>query len=177
MHLDVVPRKTDLARDMIQRRHTLPRSQRMFLIMIDGRKSLRDLSEAASQLGIDNAALASLANAGLIQWSRDDSAPERAPVGIMPASGLANATSTAQRSVPLVAIKLYAMDLLALLLAGQDHALRDAARQVGDADSLRVWLVRCADEIARLNNSDRAELFRVRVESQLPPDFLAQVAA
>ncbi len=69
------------------------------------------------------------------------------------------------------------MDLVALLLPGQDHALRDAARDVRDADSLRTWIERCADEIARRNHPERAELFRVRVASQLPPDFLARIAA
>ncbi len=80
-------------------------------------------------------------------------------------------------STPLVAVKLYAMDLVALLLPGQDHALRDAARDVRDADSLRTWIERCADEIARRNHPERAELFRVRVASQLPPDFLPRIAA
>lgn len=173
MHLDVIPCKTDLARSMLQRRDTLPRPQRLFLIMIDGHKSLRELSEAATQLGIDNVALAALANAGLIQWSRDDDAASRE----RPAGAPAPAAASAQRGVPLVAVKLYAMDLVALLLPGKDQALRDAARQVGDADGLRAWLVRCADEIAQLNDPDRAELFRLRVESQLPPDFLAPVAA
>ncbi len=72
MHLDVVPRPTDLARDLLRRAGAMPRAQRQFLHLLDGRKSLRDLLEPAMQLGIDNVALASLANAGLIQWSRDE---------------------------------------------------------------------------------------------------------
>jgi hypothetical protein len=72
MHLDVVPRKTDLARAVLQRAGAVPRSQRQFMILIDGRRSLRDLLEPAMQLGIDNVALAALANTGLIQWSRDE---------------------------------------------------------------------------------------------------------
>ncbi len=177
MHLDIVPRKTELARDMLQRRDTLPRPQRLFLIMIDGHKSLRELSEAARQLGIDNAALAKLANAGLIQWSRDDGVRDRELSEATTAPEAAPQAAPAERGIPLVAVKLYAMDLVALLLPGQDHALRDAAREVGDADGLRTWIAHCADEIARRNHPDRAELFRVRVASQLPSDFLAQVAA
>ncbi len=175
MHLDVIPRKTELARDMLQRRDAMPRSQRMFLIMVDGRKSLRDLSSAAAQLGIDNVALASLANAGLIQWSRDEgAATDRSHA---PTSLPESEAPPAARSVPLAAVKLYAMDLVALLLPGRDHILRDAAREVGDADSLRAWLAQCAGEIARNNDPDRAELFRVRVGSQLPPNFLEPVCA
>lgn len=177
MHLDVIPRKTDLARDMLQRRDTLPRSQRMFLIMIDGRKSLRELSDAAQQLGINNAALASLANAGLIHWSRDEVEADRARPAAVAAQGDAPAESAAERTIALVAVKLYAMDLVALLLPGLDHALRDAARDVRDADSLRTWIERCADEIAQRNHPERAELFRVRVASQLPSDFLPRIAA
>ena len=177
MHLDIVPHKTDLARDMLQRRDTLPRSQRMFLIMIDGRKSLRDLSEAAQQLGIDNAALARLANAGLIHWSRDEIEAEGPRPVATPIQEPAPAQAAAERTVPLVAVKLYAMDLVALLLPGQDHALRDAARDVSDAHSLGAWIERCAGEIAQRNHPDRAELFRERVASQLPSDFLARVAA
>jgi hypothetical protein len=74
MHLDVIPRKTDLAHAVLQRAGTVPRSQRQFLGLIDGRKSLRDLLEPAMRLGIDSRALAALANGGLIHWSRDEGA-------------------------------------------------------------------------------------------------------
>ena len=171
MDLDVILTKTALARELLQRRDTLPRSQRLFLIMVDGRKSMRDLSEAAIQLGIDGSALATLANAGLIKWSREATSSDRAQPASKPAP------PPAARSVPLVAVKLYAMDLVALMLPGQDHALRDAARDVGDADGLRTWLMRCADEIAQRNDRDRAELFRARVASQLPLDFFDQTSA
>lgn len=75
MHLDVIPRKTDLACHVLRHAGAIPRAQRQFLHLIDGHKSLRDLSESATQLGIDNVALASLANAGLIHWSRDEAVP------------------------------------------------------------------------------------------------------
>ena len=175
MHLDTIPRKTDLARNMLQGRDTLPRAQRLFLIMIDGRKSLRELSEPAARLGIDNVALASLANAGLIHWSRDEASPLRTRAELVPTAETTPAS--AERGIPLVAVKLYAMDLVALMLPGQDHDLRTEAREVGDADAMRAWLLRCADEIARRSDADRAELFRVRVASQLPANFLAAVAA
>jgi hypothetical protein len=71
MHLDVIPSKTDRAREVLLRRDALPRNQRLFLVMIDGRKSLRELAEAARELDIDNVALASMVNAGLVQWYND----------------------------------------------------------------------------------------------------------
>jgi hypothetical protein len=71
MHLDIIPSKTPLAREVLLRRDALPRAQCLFLAMVDGTKSLRELSESALQLGIGPAALAALVNAGLLQWSRE----------------------------------------------------------------------------------------------------------
>ena len=96
MHLDVIPRKTDRACEALRERNALPRNQRLFLIMVDGHKSLRDLSEAAAQLGIDGVALASMVNAGLFHWQRSDVVPES---GASPISETAarRRTATQQR--------------------------------------------------------------------------------
>ena len=113
MHLDIVPNKTARAREVLLRRDALPHNQRLFLIMIDGQKSLRDLSQAASQLGIDSVALAALVNAGLVAWHGGEggaaSGAGRAPA--------ATPEGHAPRSLPsLAAAKLYAIDLAALML-------------------------------------------------------------
>ena len=72
MHLDTVLRKTDRARDLLRQQDALPRAQRLFLALLDGATPLRALHDPARQLGIDATALARLANAGLIEWSRSD---------------------------------------------------------------------------------------------------------
>ena len=175
MHLGVIPCKTDRARDALLRRDSLPRNQRMFLIMIDGRKSLRDLSEAADQLGIDSVALSSMVNAGLIRWQEGPGAT--APVPAPAASAPSQPPRAVAKAAPsLAAAKLYAMDLAALMLPGQDGELRAAARQVTDADGLRAWLADSARAIGTRAGADRASLFLERVGAMLPADFFEAIA-
>ena len=66
MLADAIPCKTALARQSLLQRDALPRAHRLFLILIDGQKSLRQLSVASRQLGIDHATLEALTHAGLI---------------------------------------------------------------------------------------------------------------
>ena len=170
MHLDDIPRKTDRAREALLQRNALPRNQRLFLIMVDGCKSLRDLSEAAAQLGINGVALASMVNAGLVQWQRRDVLSEP---GASPISETAAATEQ-QAPTPLpslAATKFYAIDPVTLMLSGQDHALREAARQIVDADGLRKWLFDAESQILERAGTDRAALFLAKVGAMLPADF------
>jgi len=167
MHPDVIPRKTERARTLLLQRDALPRSRRLFLIMIDGQKSLRDLSDAARQLGIDSAMIASMVNAGLVQWQRDEPAP-------LPAKRVVATATAGQTPAPsfsLAAAKFYAMNLTALMLPGEDAELREAARQVTDADGLRNWLGTAAMQIAARAGDDRGNLFLGKVAGMLPADF------
>lgn len=171
MHLDIVLSKTERGRRALQHREALPRPQRLFLIMIDGHKSLRELSAAAKELGIDSVALAAMANKGLIHWTGRAETIGHATGVRTPAPAPA---PRPQHS--LAAAKLYALDLVALMLPGRDGELREAARQVTDADALRRWLQRSAREIARGNSSERAALFLDRVGAMLPSDFFVPEA-
>ena len=175
MHLDDIPRKTDRAREALLQRNALPRNQRLFLIMVDGCKSLRDLSEAAAQLGINGVALASMVNAGLVQWQRRDVVSEPGASPISETVGRTAAATEHQAPTPLpslAATKFYAIDLVALMLSGQDHALREAARQIVDADGLRRWIVDAESQILERAGIDRAALFLAKVGAMLPADFL-----
>lgn len=72
MNLDIVPTMTARARATLLQRDALPRNQRLFLMLVDGRSTLRELSGAANHLGIDSGAFASMVNAGLMGWQRSD---------------------------------------------------------------------------------------------------------
>lgn len=67
MHIDAVLRKTDRACLALQTTHALPQRLRQFLLMVDGQKSLRELSPAAKAMGVDHAALAAMVNRGLVE--------------------------------------------------------------------------------------------------------------
>ncbi|MEK8034012.1 hypothetical protein AACH06_24575 [Ideonella sp. DXS29W] len=69
MHMDVVLRPTKLASTALSAGMLIPRSHRQFLQLLDGRKTLRDLSDAARDMGVDHSALATMVNRGLISWT------------------------------------------------------------------------------------------------------------
>jgi hypothetical protein len=168
---DVIPRKTERAREALKARAALPHNQRMFLIMVDGRKSLRELAQVAGQLGIDEQALAAMARDGLLQLRRPPGAPVPPAVVAEPEPAPA-----APRALPsMAAVKLYAIDLMALMLPGQDGPLRESARQLTDPAGMRLWLNEAATQIAARASDERAQLFMARVGDMLPPGFLVQL--
>jgi len=171
-----VPCKTDLGRRALQGRD-FPgtRAQRMFLIMADGRTPMSELSAAAAQLRMDEQALHALEAAGLLSWRHRiparvaDVVRTPQPVVAAPAQ-----SSAAPRS--LAAAKMYALDLAALMLQGQDQAVREAARAVGTAAELQRWLADTARAIGGRAGSERAGLFIQRVTALLPADAHIAIA-
>src|SRR5262245_12053583 len=142
MHSSAIPRKTELAKVVLQGRD-FPgtRAQRSFLIMVDGRKPLRELAEAAEQLGVDDAAVTALVDAGLIEWVRRPSerAASAGSNGPQPSPTRATSGTAAQpRRAPvaparaprsMAATKMFVLDLATLMLQGQDGEVREAARE------------------------------------------------
>ncbi len=173
--LDAIPRKTERAREALKERAALPHNQRLFLIMVDGRKSLRELAEPAERLGIDRRALAAMAHGGLLQLRKPPAGPP-STISTFGDESLPFAEAEPERTPPrpmpsLAATKLYAIDLMALMLPGQDGALRDAARQLTDADGMRRWLGQASAQIAARASEERASLFMEKVGGMLPSDF------
>ena len=101
--LDAVPCKTERARAVLQQRDALPRGRRLFLIMVDGRRPLRDLAEAARGLGIDDDALAAMVADGLLRWQGTAAAPAA------PLAAPASEPAAPRPVASLAAAKLYAM--------------------------------------------------------------------
>jgi hypothetical protein len=173
MHADAIPYKTELARNTLQQRDALPRGHRLFLIMVDGQKSLRQLAEAAKHLDIDDLVLRSLVESGLIQWQAMSRRTFNMPSAVdAPSPPSTPRVAPARSPRSLAAAKIYAMDLAALMLPGQDGGIRDAARNVTDAGEMHAWLTEAAQQIAARAGDERAALFVAKVASVLPVDFL-----
>lgn len=137
-----------------------PRAHRLFLIIVDGRKTLRELAAPLRSLGLDEAGLRQLMADG---WLGVNAAPA--------AGSTARAAAAVDAPPPaasLGAAKMYALDLLALMLPGRDAGLRAATREVHDEAALREWIERAAAAIGRHAGEDRAGVFRERVGQQLP---------
>lgn len=176
MLASAIPRKTEHAKLVLQGRD-FPgtRAQRLFLIMVDGRKPLRELAGPASHLGIDEAALQQLLDAGLIEWvprttqrsapAADTAAPTAPPTPAQP--------SPARSPRTMAAAKMYVLDLATLMLQGQDREVRDAAREVTDAEQMKDWLNATAERIADRAGTERAAAFVARVIEVLPDDVAA----
>lgn len=134
------------------------RSQRLFLIIVDGRKSLRELAAPLRSLGLDEAGLRQMLADGWLASAVNACAP----------AAVAAAPAPARAQLPLAAVKMYALDLVALMLPGRDAALRASVREVqGEAD-LRAWIECAAEAIAAHAGADRAAVFRERVGRQMP---------
>lgn len=152
------------------------RPQRLFLIIVDGRKTLRELAAPLRSLGLDEAALRRMLAEGWL-------AANPPPAAAAGAAGAPSAKSAPRaepvRATPsLGAVKMYALDLVALMLPGRDAALREAARQVQDEQRLRDWLERAAGMIAQQAGPERADVFRERVQAQMPEsDLLSESPA
>ncbi|GAA0755094.1 hypothetical protein LRH25_29195 [Ideonella azotifigens] len=173
MNPDAIPCKTELARELLRQRNALPRSQRLFLIMIDGRQPLRHFAQAAAQLGIGASALNNLVSDGLLQWGANQPAPGQKAAAPLPAEPEPPTASPQRAPAPmpsLAAAKMYAMDLAALMLPGQDGAIRQASRAVIGPGELRIWLGETARLIAEQAGPQRAALFLEKVGAMLPDD-------
>jgi hypothetical protein len=136
-----------------------PRAHRLFLIIVDGRKTLRELAAPLRSLGLDEHGLRQMMADG---WLGVNVAPAADP------SARAAPAHDAAPPPSLGAVKMYALDLLALMLPGRDAGLRAATREVHDEPALRQWIERAAAAIGRHAGDDRAAVFRERVGRQLP---------
>ncbi|MDP4300046.1 hypothetical protein [Leptothrix discophora] len=160
--------KTDLGRAVLRDRalpqaQGLNRARRSLLIMVDGRRTLRELGPAIDALGLVREDLQWLVDRRLMRWGDATGSPVLA--------GEAGPTRPAgNRSV--AGAKLYALDLLGRLLAQEDAPLREAARAVTHDAHLMPWLRQCAVDIARRSTEDRAALFLVKVQSMVPEHLL-----
>jgi hypothetical protein len=164
MRLDTVLCKTALARELLQQRDTIPRHQRLFIIMVDGQKTLGELAAAAKQLGIDHTALSAMVNSGLLAPIEPSSRTRIKEAGPPPAP-------PSSPSFSLAAAKLYSMDLVALMLPGEDADLREAARDVIDAAALRAWITLASIQIGQRSSDERAQFFLSKVNAMLPAGF------
>jgi hypothetical protein len=67
------PVKTDRCRQtLLDRRAPVSRARRSFLIMVDGKRRLDELGIAMAMLGLNDADLQELTDAGLLAWHPDD---------------------------------------------------------------------------------------------------------
>jgi hypothetical protein len=138
------------------------RAQRLFLIIVDGRKTLAQLAAPLRALGLDEPALRRLLDAG---W-----------LGINPPASLGSAEAAparrparAARPRTLGAAKMFALDLLARILPAGEPPLREAARRVHTEAELRAWIAEAGRRIGEQAGPDRAEVFLRRVLEALPP--------
>lgn len=184
MRPDAIPRKTERGRQALGgREFPGTRAQRLFLIMVDGHKSLRELAAAAEQLRLDGQALRELVDRGLMDWAppaRASAPKPPAPAAGHPAgateprdgAGLPQSTGAvpeegrAPRS--LAAAKMYALDLAALMLRAQDAQVRESARDVADGQALQAWLLDVARRITVEAGVERAATFLEKVGAVLP---------
>ena len=151
------------------------RPQRLFLIIVDGRKTLRELAAPLRSLGLDEPALRRMLAEG---WLGMNPPPASAPgAADVPAGTSGPRAETARPRPSLGAVKMYALDLVALMLPGRDAALREAARQVQDERRLRDWVERAAGVIAQQAGPARADVFRERVRERMPASGLQPVSS
>ena len=135
-----------------------PRAHRLFLIIVDGRKTLRELAGPLRSLGLDEQGLRRLMADG---WLGVIASPAADP--------WRRAAADADPGAPsLGAARMYALELLALMLPSRDAGLRAAIRAVHDEPALREWIERAAAAIGRHAGDDRAAVFRERVCGRLP---------
>lgn len=151
------------------------RPQRLFLIIVDGRKTLRELAAPLRSLGLDEPALRRMLAEG---WLAVNPPPASAVGAARGPSGTSAPGTEPVRSTPsLGAVKMYALDLVALMLPGRDAALREAARQVQDGQRLRDWVELAAGIIAQQAGPQRADVFRERVQERMPDPGLLSVTS
>ncbi len=140
------PAKTEAARQLLAGpRGTLPVPLRMLLINVDGRRDEPALLDIARSLGLDDQALQTLRDAGLVT------------------ARPARQVDPSARQRRLMRAKMFALDLAARMLAGRDAELRDSARLVDCEASFLVWLADACAHIEAVASAERAQVYRERV--------------
>ncbi len=183
------PRKSEAARALLQgAAFDGTRSQRAWLIMVDGQKSLRELAAPARALGLGPADLQRLVDGGWIEFPRarastggarraappaqpPSSAAPVAPAAVAaPAAAVASARPPAEAGPPRswAVAKMYAIDLVRVLLPAHQRELVELSRTVNDGDGLQAWLQVVAAELTARAGPERARLFIDKVSLVMP---------
>ncbi|MGE5864973.1 MAG: hypothetical protein ACM32J_07725 [Rhizobacter sp.] len=162
MERHLSPRKTPLAHEWLARRDTrLDRARRALLITVDGRRSGAELAQLAQGLGLDERVFGELHADGLIAW----------PTVIAAAAPPAPVRATKPpATLSLAGAKLYALDLVALMLGGRDEALRALAPEVQSREALVAWCEIAARAIEAHAGIDRAQRFLEKTMAVLPAE-------
>ncbi len=177
----IVLSKTDTARLLLaQRDADLARALRSFLILVDGQRNLAQLKPVMDALGVTLDAVHHLIAEGLLHLRHDvtqmgrksaraEASETEAAVTVSPESVTAPA---AEAEVPrsLHAAKFYGLNLVTLMLGGQDEEPRRAVRQVTTPQQLADWLVMCHDLITEVSGAERAQVFARKMWGVLPDD-------
>lgn len=177
MDVSAVLSKTDAARALLaQRDNDLARAMRSFLIMVDGQRNLAQLKPIMDALGVTVDAVHHLVSEGLLHLRHDVanvgrkvraevSAPPVVEEPTLPAKA-------ADIEVPrsLHAAKFYGLNLVTLMLGGQDEEPRRAVRHVTTPQQLADWLVMCRDLITEVAGTERAQVFTHKMWAVLPDD-------
>lgn len=163
MDLQLIPHKTDTARQLLSRAgpstEKLAPGLRMLLITIDGRKTLAELMIVARGIGLPDTTFRRLHAERLISWQGTEVKTAAETV----ARTVARTEGETERAKRLVRAKFFALDLAARMLAGRDQALREQARAVDSESSFQRWIEDCSATIASAADEERAALFRERV--------------
>ncbi|MBB2486955.1 hypothetical protein H5407_17130 [Mitsuaria sp. WAJ17] len=165
--------KTDLARQLLGNpRRDLPAGHRMLLITVDGRRDLRQLRELARNMGLNPSVVEDLYGRGLIAPVEADllaqqDAHRAAELERAQREALARQQAAVQQARRLARAKLYALDLVARMLVGQDGELRALARHIDSEDGLQLWIEAAAQQIRERSSDERAERFKERVQEEL----------
>jgi hypothetical protein len=208
MESTIVLSKTQAARSLLaQRDAELARTERSFLIMVDGRRNLAQLQPMMDALGMTLDAVKNLVAQGLLHLQHEAelaaqasqvvrrerngreplsaAAPAKllakAAVAALPASLKVEAkplappkpepkAAEAAGNRSLAAAKFYALNLVTLMLVGQDDAPRRAVREANTPQQLVDWLSMCLDLVRDSAGPDRAQLFADKIWAVLPDD-------
>lgn len=177
----IVLSKTDTARLLLaQRDADLARALRSFLILVDGQRNLAQLKPVMDALGVTLDAVHHLIAEGLLHLRHDvtqmgrksaraEASETEAAVTLSPEPATA---PVAETEVPrsLHAAKFYGLNLVTLMLGGQDEEPRRAVRQVTTPQQLADWLVMCHDLITEVSGAERAQVFARKMWGVLPDD-------
>ena len=160
--LDAVYAKTEKGRAFLNDKPASgTRTLRTVLILMDGRKPVRELLPAIQPLGWQLNEVQSLVAQGLL-------VPVTTAGDVVAASPPAAAASR-QSNRSLAAAKFYALDMLARMLGHGDADLRERARAVDSASTLMAWIDESAERVKQVAGLDRAESFRARTLELMPP--------
>ncbi|MCW7539947.1 hypothetical protein OOT46_19095 [Aquabacterium sp. A7-Y] len=171
---DLVYAKTDAGRHALRERNFLgTHGQRALFILIDGRQPLRRLGAAIRSLGLGLSDVQALLDRAYVEVV----GPARGLVREVAAAPISvdietDAPLAAARSVTrsLAAAKFYALEQIGRMPGQGDAALRQAARDVRDRESLLRWLEDCKRHLQQVAGEERARLFLARSLELLPEE-------